>query len=163
VLYCGEHHDADAQTALSRLCPADPRHVLEADQRSACLPSCPSRARCCQRPASPNRLRRPPVYLFRVAQVGPSLCQPGHAGTGGSSAPWSPPQLTGELEKPLNRLVAQDPLEHGSIYSQWSCRELATVFASQTGVHLGRESVRCALKKTGKLLSSHRSPGAQPR
>ena len=77
--------------------------------------------------------------------------------------PGRPPQLTGELEKPLNRLVAQAPLEHGSLYSQWSCRELATVFASQTGVQLGRESVRCALKKPGKLLSSHRSPGAQPR
>src|SRR5262249_8736548 len=77
--------------------------------------------------------------------------------------PGRPPKLTGELEKHLNRLVDQDPLEHGSIYSQWSCRELATVFASQTGIHLGRERVRCALKKTGKLLSSHRSPGAQPR
>ena len=77
--------------------------------------------------------------------------------------PGRPPKLTGELEKHLNRLVDQDPLEHGSIYSQWSCCELATVFASQTGVHLGRESVRCALKKTGKLLSSHRSSGAQPR
>ncbi len=74
-----------------------------------------------------------------------------------------PPKLTSELEKHLKRLVDQDPLEHGSIYSQWSCRELATVLASQTGVQLGRESVRCALKKTGKLLSSHRSPGAQPR
>ena len=77
--------------------------------------------------------------------------------------PGRPPKITGALEQHLNRLVDQDPLEHGSIYSQWSCRELATVFASQTGVHLGRESVRCALKKTGKLLSSHRSPGAQPR
>lgn len=74
-----------------------------------------------------------------------------------------PPKLTSELEKHLHRLVEQDPLEHGSIYSQWSCRELATVFAAQTGVQLGRESVRCALKKTGKLLSSHRAPGAQPR
>jgi len=74
-----------------------------------------------------------------------------------------PPKLTSELEKHLNRLVDQDPLEHGSIYSQWSCRELATVFASQTGVQLGWQSVRCGLKKTGKLLSSHRSPGAQPR
>ena len=63
--------------------------------------------------------------------------------------PGRPPKLTGELEKHLNRLVDQDPLEHGSIYSQWSCRELATVFASHTGVHLGRESVRCALKKNG--------------
>jgi transposase len=59
-----------------------------------------------------------------------------------------PPKVTCELEKQLNRLVDQDPLQHGSVYSQWSCRELATVFASQTGVQLGRESVRCLLKKT---------------
>jgi transposase len=58
-----------------------------------------------------------------------------------------PPKVTCELEKYLNRLVDQDPLEHGSIYSQWSCRELATVLAHQTGVHLGRESVRGILKK----------------
>ena len=54
-----------------------------------------------------------------------------------------PPKLTSELEKHLNRLVDQDPLEHGSIHSQWSCRELATVVARETGVPLGRESVRC--------------------
>src|SRR6266704_1837290 len=62
--------------------------------------------------------------------------------------PGRPPKLTGELEKHLNRLVDQDPLEHGSIYSQWSCRELATVLARETGVELGRESVRGVLKKT---------------
>src|ERR671931_645768 len=59
-----------------------------------------------------------------------------------------PPKITCELEQHLNRLVDQDPLQHGSIYSQWSCRELAAVLAQQTGVHLGRESIRCALKKT---------------
>jgi len=58
-----------------------------------------------------------------------------------------PPKVTCALEKQLQRLVDQDPLQHGSVYSQWSCRELATVFASQTGVQLGRESVRCLLKK----------------
>ena len=65
-----------------------------------------------------------------------------------------PPKVTCELEQHLNRLVDQDPLQHGSIHSQWSCRELATVLAQQTGVHLGRESVRCALKKqrSGKKL-----------
>src|SRR5467141_1587720 len=62
--------------------------------------------------------------------------------------PGRPPQMTCELEKHLNRLVDQDPLQHGSLYSQWSCRELATVLAQQTGVQLGRESVRCALKKS---------------
>ena len=59
-----------------------------------------------------------------------------------------PPQMTCELEKHLNRLVEQDPLQHGSIHSQWSCRELATVLARETGVQLGRESVRGVLKKT---------------
>jgi transposase len=58
-----------------------------------------------------------------------------------------PPKITCELEQHLNRLVDQDPLQHGSLYSQWSCRELATVLAQQTGVQLGRESVRCVLKK----------------
>jgi transposase len=59
-----------------------------------------------------------------------------------------PPKMTCELEKHLNRLVDQDPLQYGSLYSQWSCRELATVLAQETGVKLGRESVRCVLKKT---------------
>jgi putative transposase len=58
-----------------------------------------------------------------------------------------PRKVTCELEQHLNRLVDQDPLQHGSIYSQWSCRELATVLARDTGVHLGRESVREVLKK----------------
>ena len=58
-----------------------------------------------------------------------------------------PRKVTCELEQHLNRLVDQDPLQHGSIYSQWSCRELATVLARDTGVHLGRERVREVLKK----------------
>jgi len=62
--------------------------------------------------------------------------------------PGRPPKVTCELEKYLNRLVDQDPLEHGSIYSQWSCRALATVLARETGIQLGRESVRGVLKKT---------------
>src|SRR4029434_4530412 len=60
-----------------------------------------------------------------------------------------PLTLTCAVECYLNHLVEQDPLEHGSIHSQWSCRELATVVARETGVQLGRESVRCVLKKTG--------------
>jgi putative transposase len=59
-----------------------------------------------------------------------------------------PRKVTCELEQHLNRLVDQDPLEHGSLHSQWSCRELATVLAREIGVQLGRESVRCLLKKT---------------
>jgi transposase len=59
-----------------------------------------------------------------------------------------PPKVTCALEQHLNRLVDQDPLQHGSLYSQWSCHELATVLAQQTGIQLGRESVRGVLKKT---------------
>jgi transposase len=59
-----------------------------------------------------------------------------------------PPKVTCALENHLNRLVDQDPLEHGSLHSQWSCHELATVLARETGVQLGRESVRGVLKNT---------------
>jgi transposase len=59
-----------------------------------------------------------------------------------------PPKVTGALAHHLDRLVDHDPLQHGSLYSQWSCRELAAVLAQQTGVQLGRESVRGVLKKT---------------
>jgi transposase len=58
-----------------------------------------------------------------------------------------PPKVTCALEQHLNRLVDQDPLAHGALHSQWSCRELATVLARETGVQLGRESVRGVLKK----------------
>jgi transposase len=75
-----------------------------------------------------------------------------HQGTHGlldRPRPGRPPKVTCELEKHLNRLVDEDPLEHGSLHSQWSCQELATVLARETGVQLGRESVRGVLKKTG--------------
>src|SRR5262252_3962290 len=62
--------------------------------------------------------------------------------------PGRPPKVTCALEQHLNRLLAPDPLEHGARSSQWSCRALATVVARDTGVHLGRESVRGVLKKT---------------
>ena len=58
-----------------------------------------------------------------------------------------PPKVTCELEQHLKRLVDQDPLHHGSLHSPWSCRDLATVVARETGVQLGRESVRGVLKK----------------
>ena len=54
-----------------------------------------------------------------------------------------PPKVTCELAQHLHRLVDQDPLQHGSRSSQWSCRALAAVLAHQTGIQLGRESVRC--------------------
>ena len=61
--------------------------------------------------------------------------------------PGRPVKVTWALEQHLNRLVDPDPLQHGARSSQWSCHELATVLARQTGVQLGRESVRCVLKK----------------
>lgn len=62
--------------------------------------------------------------------------------------PGQPRKVTCELQQHLDRLVDQDPLTQGSRHSQWSCQELAYVLAQQTGVQLGRESVRLALKKT---------------
>ena len=59
-----------------------------------------------------------------------------------------PATMTGQIETQLNELVDQDPLQHGSLHSQWSCRELASVLSQQSGVSIGRESVRRALKKT---------------
>jgi transposase len=53
-----------------------------------------------------------------------------------------PPQVTGALEQPLNRLVDHAPLPHGSLHSQWSGQELAVVLARQTGIQLSRERVR---------------------
>ena len=82
----------------------------------------------------------------------------GTPGLGDRPRSGRPPKMTCELEQHLNRLVDQDPLEHGSLHSQWSCRELAIVFARDTGVHLGRESVRGVLKKRRQLLSPHRAP-----
>src|SRR5262250_1796885 len=72
----------------------------------------------------------------------------GTPGLGDRPRSGRPPKVTCELEQHLNRLVDQDPLQHGSLHSQWSCRELATVLARETGVHLGRESVCGVLKKT---------------
>src|SRR5262249_7111201 len=43
----------------------------------------------CPRPAPPNRFRHAAVYLFRAAQVGLSLCHPGHARLGRPPPAWS--------------------------------------------------------------------------
>jgi transposase len=74
-----------------------------------------------------------------------------------------PPKVTCELAQHLNRLVDEDPLQHGALSSQWNCRELATVLAQQTGVHLGRESIRTLLKKRRKLQSAHGAARARSR
>jgi transposase len=74
-------------------------------------------------------------WVYRFASQGPQ-------GLGDRPRPGRPRKVTCALAQHLNRLVDQDPLEHGSLHSQWSCRELAAVFARETGVLLGRESVR---------------------
>src|SRR5215468_10021840 len=73
-----------------------------------------------------------------------------------------PPKVTEALVHHLNHLVDQDPLQHGSSHSQWSCQELATRLARQTGVHLSRESIRTVLKKRHQLQPPHRTPRSQP-
>jgi transposase len=65
--------------------------------------------------------------------------------------PGCPPKVPCALAHHLNRLVDPDPLQPGSRHSQWSCQELATVLARQTGVHLSRDSVREVLKKRRQL------------
>ena len=61
--------------------------------------------------------------------------------------PGRPAKVTCALAKHLDRLVDDDPFQHGSLSSQWSCQELATALARQTGVQVSRESVREVLKK----------------
>jgi transposase len=56
--------------------------------------------------------------------------------------PGRPPTMTCALAPHLDRLVDEDPGQHGSLHSQGRCQELATVLARQTGVQLSRESVR---------------------
>jgi len=79
-------------------------------------------------------------WVQRFAQQGPQ-------GLLDRPRPGRPPKVTCALEQHLNRLIDQDPLQQGALASQWSCRALATVLAQQTGVQLGRESVRGMLKK----------------
>ena len=79
-------------------------------------------------------------WVQRFAQQGPQ-------GLLDRPRPGRPRKMTCALEQHLNRLVDQDPLEHGSLHSQWNCHELAAALARETGVQLGRESVRGVLKK----------------
>src|SRR5262249_44228650 len=72
-------------------------------------------------------------------------------------------KVTCERAMHLDRLVAQDPLHHGSLSSQWSCRELAAVLAQQTGIQLGRASVRGVLKKTREATAVPPAGSLPPR
>ena len=77
--------------------------------------------------------------------------------------PGRPRKVTCALAHHLDRLVDQDPLQHGAGHSQWSCQELATVLARQTGVQLSRESVRDVLKKRHQLQPPHGPARSSPR
>ena len=67
--------------------------------------------------------------------------------------PGRPAKVTCALEKYLNRLIDQDPLEHGALSSQWSCRELATVLAQQTGVHLRASAFSLPCQNLDEIVS----------
>jgi transposase len=72
-----------------------------------------------------------------------------HQGTPGlvdRPPPGRPRTVTGALAPSLKRLVAQAPLEQGALPAPGSGRELAPVFARETGGQRGRESVRGVLK-----------------
>jgi transposase len=60
---------------------------------------------------------------------GQRLAQQGSQGLRDRPRPGRPPQVTGALEKPLNHLVDQDPLQHGASHSQWRYRWTSTSHA----------------------------------
>ena len=95
------------------------------------------------------------TWVYRFANQGPQgLVDRPRSGR--------PPKVTGALAHHLDRLVDQDPLQHGSSHAQWSCQELATVLARQTGMQVSRESVREVLKKRRQLQPSPRAAGSGP-
>ena len=124
----------DPQTPLSRAGTPHLGYLPQADEGSAHLPPCPSRARGRPRAPSPNGIRLAALYLFCAAQVGPSLRQPRGPRLGRSLPPRSPPKVTCALAHHLDRLVDHDPLQHGSSHSQWSCQELATFYTKDETV-----------------------------
>src|SRR4029453_18400789 len=67
-------------------------YLPQTSQGGPYLPPCPSRPRGRPRAPPPNGVRLAALYLFRAAQVGPSLCQPGRPRLGGSPPPRAPPQ-----------------------------------------------------------------------
>src|SRR6266567_3978056 len=136
VMHAKEPSDASPQKPLSRSCAHDLRHRAQAVH--AVVAGQHVSAVSATFHLANSALRK---WVQRFANQGPQ-------GLLDRPRPGRPRKVTCALEQHLNRLVDQDPLEHGSLHSQWSCRELAAVLARETGVHLGRESVRGVLKKT---------------
>jgi transposase len=95
------------------------------------------------------------TWVYRFANQGPQgLVDRPRSGR--------PPKVTGALAHHLDRLVDQDPLQHGSSHAQGSCQELAPVLARQTGMQVSRESVREVFKKRRQLQPSPRAAGSGP-
>ena len=68
-----------------------------------------------------------------------------------------PREVTEEIEELVVQLIDEDPLDHKSIYSQWTCSELARVVGEKTGKLLGPESMRRVLKKKGLAITAQPS------
>ena len=85
----------------------------------------------------------PSTFPLPPCAHGSSALPPlGARGSKIAPVPVRPPTVTGALAPHLDRLVAHDPLQHGSSHSPWRCQALATVLAQQTGSQLRRASVR---------------------
>ena len=78
---------------------------------------------------------------------GQRLDPEGIAGLTTRPRPGRPPQVPCALDKPLDRLIAPEPLPHGASHSPGRCQERAAVLARPTGVQRSRESGRAVFKK----------------
>jgi transposase len=61
--------------------------------------------------------------------------------------PGRPRKVTEAVSTCILHLVAQDPVAHGALSSQWNCRELGTAVARHTGVALHPDTIRGVLKR----------------
>src|SRR5262249_9826083 len=113
VVFPGDPPYANPQTPLSRSGAPHLGYFPQADQGGPPLPPCPSRARGRPRAPPPNGVRLAALYLFRAAQVGPSLCQPGCARLGGSPPPRPPPPTDLRAGAPPRRPRTPSPLPPG--------------------------------------------------
>jgi transposase len=104
-----------------------------------------------------------PLTSSALRQWGQRVAHQGLQGLMDRPRPGRPPTVTGELAHHLDRLVAHDPLQHGSSHSPWSCQALATGRVRQPRVHRSRESVRDVLKQRRPLQPAHGPAHAQTR